>query len=260
MIPEELIPFILYFLIPLLGLCAGSFILELADRIPRGEDFIHTRSHCESCGHVLGILDLFPVFSFLFLRGRCRYCKAKLSVLYPLAEIFCALLFLGVFLRFGISVNAVLFALFSGALFGLSIIDARTGIIPPGFPVFIAILGVLRLAAETFLSGNRDWWQDALFGAAAVSVALLLIYFISAGRAIGGGDIKLMAAAGLLMGWRLSLLAFVLGCILGSVIHLFRMRLSGAGRVLRMGPYLSAGAYLALLFGDNLLAWYFSLF
>ncbi|MDE6914018.1 MAG: prepilin peptidase, partial [Lachnospiraceae bacterium] len=103
-------------------------------------------------------------------------------------------------------------------------------------------------------------WTAYVIGFFAVSAPLYLLYIITKGRGIGGGDIKLMAAAGLLLGWKLAVIGFLLGCILGSVIHVVRMRLSSAEHVLAMGPYLSAGIFIAALWGDRMLAWYLSLY
>ena len=94
----------------------------------------------------------------------------------------------------------------------------------------------------------------------AVSAVLAILYYASRGRAIGGGDVKLMAACGLFLGWKLIIIAFLLGCILGAVIHVARMKLSGEDRVLAMGPYLSAGVFIAALWGSQMLAWYLGLF
>lgn len=97
---------------------------------------------------------------------------------------------------------------------------------------------------------NLFYW---FFG---ISALLLVIYFATAGRAIGGGDIKLMAVAGLILGWQLIILAFFIGCILGSIIHIIRMRAFGEGKVLAMGPYLSAGILIAMMWGNNAIDWY----
>ena len=96
-------------------------------------------------------------------------------------------------------------------------------------------------------------WYVYLIGAVTVSIPLLLILLISKGRAIGGGDVKLMAAAGLLLGWKHILLAFVLGCIIGSIIHIIRMKASGEGKVLAMGPYLSVGIMIDVFVGDYII-------
>lgn len=142
----------------------------------------------------------------------------------------------------------------TSALIVLSVIDFRTFEIPFGINIFLFVLGVIRCI--------YDYRNLAVYliGFFAVSVVLLLIQLLSRGRAIGGGDIKLMAAAGLLLGWKLILLAFVLGCIIGSIIHLMRMKISGEGHELAFGPYLSVGIFISALWGTNLLEAYFHLF
>lgn len=241
--PANLIVFIL-------GLVSGSFVCEVADRLPRHENFITGRSRCESCGKTLAWYELIPLLSYCFQHGRCRSCGEKLSPRYPLIEVFNGLLYLCVIFRYGFSAETILFCLMSSALLGLSLIDLRTQEIPPGFNIFILILGIVHLALNL-----KDWPLYAV-GFFAVSLPLLLILLASGGKAIGGGDVKLMAAAGLLLGWKNILLAFILSCILGSVIHLIRMKLSGASRVLALGPYLAAGIYISALFGTPLIIAY----
>ncbi|MDE6600584.1 MAG: prepilin peptidase, partial [Lachnospiraceae bacterium] len=99
-----------------------------------------------------------------------------------------------------------------------------------------------------------------LTGLFSVSIVLAVLCYATGGRAIGGGDVKLMAACGLLLGWKLIILAFLLGCVLGAVIHVIRMKASGEGRVLAMGPYLSMGVLIAALWGEQMLDWYFGRF
>ena len=101
---------------------------------------------------------------------------------------------------------------------------------------------------------------DYVIGFLSVSVVLAVLYYASKGRAIGGGDVKLMAACGLLLGWKLIIMAFLLGCIFGAVIHVIRMRVSGEDHVLAMGPYLSMGVFIATLWGNQLLTWYLGQF
>jgi leader peptidase (prepilin peptidase)/N-methyltransferase len=96
-------------------------------------------------------------------------------------------------------------------------------------------------------------------GLLAVSSLLELIFWISKGRAIGYGDVRLMRASGLLLGWKLSILSLLLGCIIGSVIHLIRMKVSKEGHVLAMGPYLAAGIFLSVMWGEQFINWYISL-
>jgi leader peptidase (prepilin peptidase)/N-methyltransferase len=141
----------------------------------------------------------------------------------------------------------------TSALLVISVIDERTFEIPLPLNIFILILGFLATAVD-----YRNWLSH-IIGLFCVSLVLYLIYVISDGRAIGGGDIKLMAAAGLLLGWKLIILAFFTGCILGSVFHLLRMKLSKAEHMLAMGPYLSAGIFICALWGNKMIEWYLSL-
>lgn len=235
----------------LFGIVIGSFLNVCIYRIPNQEDIVKERSHCMSCGHTLAWYDLIPLFSFIGLRGKCRYCHTKLSIQYPVIEALNGVIYVLVVLKYQLSVESLLYCLLASALIVLSVIDLRTFEIPVGVNIFIALLGVVRVAAD-----YRNWYLY-LIGAACVSAVLLAIYFISKGRAIGGGDIKLMAAAGLLLGWKLMVFAFIAGCILGAVIHLIRMKASKQDHVLAMGPYLSLGIMIAVLVGDFLINWYF---
>ena len=153
-----------------------------------------------------------------------------------------------------INIDSILLCLFFSALVVLSVIDWRTYEIPIGVNITILVLGVLRSALDYHNIVSH------LIGLVCVSAFLLLIGIISGGRAMGGGDVKLMAAAGLFLGWREVTLGFFLGCIIGSIIHLLLMKFAHKGRQLAFGPYLSAGMIIAMLFGDNLIKWYLGLF
>lgn len=246
MLPEIL----LYIIVFLYGIVIGSFLNVLIFRVPRKENIAMTRSHCMSCGYQLKWYDLIPLFSFLALGGRCRKCKTRISVQYPLIEGLNGILYLVVYCRYGLSIDSLLYCLLFSALLALSVIDFRTYEIPIGFNYFILALGLIRLVTD--LSN----WLEYAIGLIAVSMVLYVIYRVSGGAAIGGGDVRLMGATGLLLGWKLNILAFLLGCIFGSVIHLIRMRLTKADHVLAMGPYLSLGVMIAVLWGNEFLTWY----
>lgn len=247
---EELIFSIIF---GLYGIVIGSFLNVLILRIPIKESFTFKRSHCMSCGHVLAWYDLFPLFSYLFLGGKCRYCKVHISCQYPIVEGLNGLLYVGLYLVNGLNVETILYCLCTSALICLSVIDWRTKEIPFGFNLFIFLLGLIRL-----FTNIGDWGQYVI-GLFAVSGFLFLLLVLSKGRAMGGGDIKLMAATGLLLGWQLNIIAFLVGCILGSIIHLTLMAMKKADRVLAFGPYLSMGVYIAMIWGEQLVSWYLSL-
>lgn len=235
----------------LFGITVGSFLNVLIYRIPKKEDFVKARSHCMSCGYQLEWYDLIPLFSWLTLRGRCRKCKSKISIQYPLIEALNGTLWLVTYLLFDYSITTLLYCLLISSLIALSVIDFRTYEIPVGFNIFILVLGTIRVITD-----YRSW-PEYIIGLVSVSIPLLLIFYATKGRGIGGGDVKLMGAAGLLLGWKLVILAFFLGCLLGSVIHIARMKISGESHVLAMGPYLSAGIIIAIYAGDRMISVYF---
>ena len=241
---------ILYIIIFLFGIVIGSFLNVCIFRIPNKEDIVKTGSHCMSCGYRLKWYDMIPVASFLALRGKCRKCGTKLSVQYPLIEAANGILYVCIVWTGGLSIESLLYCLLASALIVLSVIDFRTYEIPFGINLFILALGLIRVVTDL------EHILNYLVGLLAVSMVLAVLYYATGGRAIGGGDVKLMAACGLLLGWKLIILAFLLGCVLGAVIHVIRMKVSGEGRVLAMGPYLSLGVLIAALWGEQMLNWY----
>lgn len=246
----ELTPYIIIFIF---GITIGSFLNVCIYRIPLGESIVTAPSHCMTCGWKLKWYDMVPVFSWLVLGGKCRNCKSKISVQYPIIEGVNGILYVMICTVNGLEWSSVIYCFMASALLVLSIIDWRTYEIPFGINVFLFVLGV----AKTIL--DRGNLTEHLIGMICVSGLLGILYLLTGGRAIGGGDIKLMFACGLILGWKLILLAFFLGCIIGSAVHIIRMSVKKAGRMLAMGPYLSAGILLAALWGNAWINWYLSL-
>lgn len=243
-----------YLLWTLLGLCVGSFCNVLIFRLPKGEEFVKTPSHCMACGHRLRWFELVPVVSWLAQGGKCRSCGVKLSAQYPIVEALNGgAWLLAAWLFRGDAVRAVLYSALFSLLTVMAVIDWRTFEIPNGLNLAIFLLGVVQLVAD------RRNWALYLIGMCSVSLLFLLLWFITHGNGLGMGDVKLMAAAGLLLGWPRILLAMILGSVSGAIIHTIRMR-RGAGRKLAFGPYLSAGIWVAALFGKRLIGAYLGLF
>lgn len=162
-----------------------------------------------------------------------------------------AVLYLWIFFEYRWSVYTILLFLLTAALITLSMIDFDCYEIPFVINCFIVCLGIIQIAVDF------QNWEQYVIGFFAISSFLLILFYATGGRGIGGGDVKLMAAAGLFVGWKLIILAFFVGCILGSVIHLIRMKVTKEDHVLAMGPYLSMGIFLAVLYGNTLIQWYF---
>lgn len=242
---------IYYVVLFIYGIVIGSFVNVLIYRLPKCEDIVKMRSHCTSCGYQLRWFDLIPIVSYVLYRGKCRKCGQRISIQYPLVEALNGILYILVGMVYGICIDTVFLCLLSSILVAIAVIDFRTMIIPPMLNYMIGFLGIIRMIID------YRHFANYMIGFLSVSLFLLILYMISHGKWIGGGDIKLMAATGLLIGWKLNILAFFLGCIYGSVIHILRMKISHKGHVLALGPYLAAGVMTAVLFGDRLISWYF---
>lgn len=236
------------------GIFIGSFLNVCIYRMPKKESVVVVRSHCMSCGKNIKWYDLVPIFSFLILGGKCRYCKTKLSAQYPLIEFLNGIGYAIIILIRGFDLVSILYCLCFSSLLALSVIDFRTFEIPFAFNVFIGVLGIIKLLTDL------SHWYEYVIGAICVSGFLYLLYLITKGRGIGGGDIKLMAAAGLLIGWKLIILSLGLGCVIGSIIHIILMKVQDKDRVLAFGPYLSIGIFISMLCGNQIIDWYINSF
>ncbi len=244
------IELIFYIAVFIFGSMIGSFLNVVIRRLPLGEGIAWGRSYCPHCHHTLAAWQLIPLISYLILKGKCHYCQSSIGRNYPGLEFVNGLLYLVIICFFGFNYFAIIGCFLGSALLALAIIDAKTGLIPPAINIFIGLLALINLGF------NLAAWPQHLAGFIIISGFLCLLFWLSKGRVIGGGDIKLMAAVGLLLGLKLSLLAFFLACVLGAIIHIIRMRFFGAGRNLAFGPYLAAAILITYFVGDALIAWY----
>lgn len=241
---------IMYLIIFLYGAVIGSFLNVCIYRIPNKENIVSKRSHCMSCGNVLKWYELVPIMSYLMQKGACRHCKQKIAMQYPLVEVVNAIIYVWIFVRNGFTFESILYCLCASALVVISVIDWKTFEIPLGCNMFILCLGILKVVSDL------AHWNEYVIGFFIVSSFLYVFFLFTKGKGIGGGDIKLMAAAGLLLGYQGIVLSLALGCILGSVIHITRMKVTKKGRVLAFGPYLSMGILITMLYGEDIITWY----
>lgn len=221
----------------LVGVCMGSFVAAMAWRLPRSIS-VWGRSTCVDCGHVLGLVDLVPIFSWLLSRGRCRYCGAAVSRRYPLVEMTLALFWTLCALVFPNSLEAVTVALLGSSLLYLSLVDIDWHYLPDGGVLLVAVLGVVRLydVAGPWL----HFLGAALMGVTALSVRFAVSRWLGR-EALGLGDVKLMTAAALWVGVEgLSGFLFLSGAF-GLVQHWLTHRMGGAFEIREMpfGPALS---------------------
>ena len=259
------------------GTVFGSFLNCMAWRIAHHESVLKGRSHCAVCGHTLGAADLIPIFSYLFLRRRCRYCKEKISPRYMAAEVVCGAGFVLSFLRFGLSVRTLQIVVLFCILLALSLVDFEIYEIPDRFILagivwYIAtvwtagrklnLMGMTTSALEDgrFLSLADCGWNllAGLIGGLAIGggmLAVSLLFDRLLGKeSMGGGDIKLFFMTSLYLGLAQGLFSLILSCIIGLII-------AGVMRKQKVpfGPAISLAAFLSLLYGESFVNWYLSL-
>jgi leader peptidase (prepilin peptidase)/N-methyltransferase len=234
------------------GTCMGSFAGVLIYRIPRDEPWISGRSVCPACGHQLGVMDLVPVWSYLFLGGKCRYCHARIGARYLWVEVCTGLLFVGLGLRFGASTEALKYAIMTVLALAVGVIDFETGLVSDAV--------VLPGTAIGLAFGGFTGWNGllgALAGAVIGAGLFALIILLSRGG-MGWGDATLGLMLGSFLGWRLSIVflmfAFIIGATVGVVLMIvFKKKGKDS---MPFGPAMAAGAYIAALAGNNLISWY----
>jgi leader peptidase (prepilin peptidase)/N-methyltransferase len=253
----EFIYIIYYVFAFVLGLCIGSFLNVCIYRIPLGISVARGRSICPNCSRTLKPYDMVPVLSYIILGGKCRFCSARISPRYPFVELLGGVCFLAPALIYGFSPLAPLYMAFLAVLIPVAFIDAEHGIIPDRFHFMI-----LALAIAGFFLQPGITWLERLIGCFAVSLPMLIIALATGG--FGGGDIKLMAASGLLLGWQLTLLAFFIGAITSALYALIALRRKvpdeDGKRRMPFGPFLALGLALSALFGSAVIGWYLSLY
>ena len=232
----------------LVGFFANFFISHFLKKLESDHQFF-----CKTCKTEPKWYHKISVVFFLLLKGRCSSCGAKANKRFPLVEIMNGILYVIVIMANGVNVESLLYCLVTSAFLVISTVDENTLEIPLPCSMFVGGIGIIMCVLDFSSVFNRA------LGFLIIGVVLYLLYALSNGGAIGGGDVTLMAAVGLVLGWKRVILAFLLGCIVGSVCHVTRMKISKAGHVLAMGPYLCIGSFLSALWGDAMISWYLGL-
>ncbi|PYG85645.1 leader peptidase (prepilin peptidase)/N-methyltransferase [Ruminiclostridium sufflavum DSM 19573] len=252
--------------IAVFGLIIGSFLNVCIYRIPAKQSVISPPSHCTSCGTRLKALDLVPVFSYIFLRGKCCYCGEKVSARYPIVESLTSIAFVLLYFRFSISMEFFAAAVFSCILICEAFVDFDLKIIPDEFVLVGMLSGAALFAYNLFypvsLYGDRAWYNPVI-GIACGAGVLLLVAIIGSiiyktEDAMGMGDVKLLAAVGLFLGWRLTLVALFLTVLSAAVISLVLIisrKINGKSTV-AFGPFIAIGTFITMLYGWNIIELY----
>ncbi len=240
----------------LLGTIIGSFLNVLIYRIPRNESILNPPSHCPVCRHRLKWYDMIPVFSYIFLRGKCRYCGAKISFRYPLIEALTGFAFVGIGLRYGWSLQFFEYITFSALLITVAFTDIFDGVVPDLVVVPGAVAGLIFS-----LFRGKTVFLSSLFGMLFLLGFFLLVIFLTRGG-MGEGDATLGAMIGTFLGFKFSVvmlvIAFIIGAIAGISLIVFSHK-KGEDQM-PFGPYLALAAYITVIYGYKIMLLYFKLF
>ena len=240
----------------LTGLCVGSFLNVCIYRLPLKQSVVYPGSRCPGCGHALAWYDNLPVLSYLALRGRCRGCRAPISVRYPLVEVLTALIFLWHLSVFDLTPTFYVRVAFASALIVLFAIDLEHQILPdritlPGIVAGLACSLLLPPGVVSSLLG-------ILVGGGLLWGIAELWYRLRKVDAMGFGDVKMLAMVGAVLGVRLVILTFVLSSMLGGLVGMLLLATRRADMATKVpfGTMLAAAALIASLYGDAIVAWY----
>ena len=244
----------------ILGLCIGSFLNVCIYRLPASQSIAHPGSRCPKCGTSIAFYDNIPVISYLWLKGHCRYCRVKIPMRYPIVELLGGLFALSTFLKFGLTLQSLVYFAFIACLLVVTFIDLDHRIIPdiitlPGIPIFFAASFAVTSVA----------FKDALLGILIGGGSLFFVAWtyslITKKEGMGGGDIKLLAMMGALMGWQGVLFTIFVSSLVGTLSGLAVMVQSRKGMKLAVpfGPFLAIGGITYIFFGTQLIGWYFNL-
>jgi leader peptidase (prepilin peptidase)/N-methyltransferase len=267
----------------IIGSVIGSFLNVVIHRVPNEESIVFPNSACPKCGNPISPYDNIPILSWLVLSGKCRNCRAPISVRYPAVESLTAILFVIVYWQIGVSAYLPVALIFVAAIVALIFIDAEHMILPNviTYPLFIAALAVRIVFAlflgTSYFSDVQSWpltllagwpqWAVSIMGAVLGAIAGGgFLWLIGEGwkrfrgvEAMGLGDVKMMAGVGALLGWRLTLLSIFLGAFSGALIGSFlvmRQKDRDFQMQIPFGIFLGIGSIIAMLFGDRLINWY----
>ena len=251
------IEIILIFVLGLLGLIVGSFSNVCIYRIPRNESIVFPASHCPKCSKTIRPIDNIPLLSYILLKGRCPNCKSKISIQYPLVEFLTGLIYLIIYLVYGLTIQTLVYIILSSALIIIAFIDLNQQIIPDVISLPGIVIGFIISFFVPYIS-----FVDSILGIAVGGGIILIIGLVGSvifkKEAMGGGDVKLAAMIGAFLGWRYIIISLFLGFFVGALagIILIMSKIKKREDVIPFGPFIILGSFITLLWGEKIISWY----
>lgn len=240
------------------GTVIGSFLNVCIFRIPNEQSIAFPPSHCGSCNHKLSAKDLIPILSWVFLKGKCRYCKAKVSIQYPLIEAITGCLFLALYLKFGLTVKLIKYIVLTALFIVIGIIDFKTQDVYDSTIIFGIVVAILFIIISYFV-GEKVSLLSIILG--SLIPAGIIAIFAKFG-AMGWGDVEIIFVSGLFLGFKLSMVNLFLSIVIGGAVAclLMIMKKKGGKDMMAFGPWIALSTYIVIIFGNEMLNWYLKFF
>lgn len=241
----------------ILGLIVGSFSNVCIYRIPKNESIIYPASHCTKCRSNISPKDNIPLLSYILLKGRCRNCKSKISIQYPIVELLTGLTYLIIYLIYGLSIQSSIYIILSSALIIIAFIDLNEQIVPDVISLPGIVIGFIISFFVPYISFINSA-LGVLVGGGIILIIGLAGSVIFKKEAMGGGDVKLAAMIGAFLGWRYIIISLFLGFFLGALagIILIMLKIKSREDVVPFGPFIVLGSFITLLWGEKIISWY----
>lgn len=242
----------------LYGLIIGSFLNVCIYRIPNEKSIIMPNSYCPKCDNNLKWYDNIPLISYIYLLGRCRYCKDKISLQYPIIEILNTFVYIVLFYKFKLSIDFVFLAVLSSLLIIIFFIDLKHMIIPDILIIIILILTILYKIVNYYIYDMSLDIINSLIGFIISGFIFLFIIIVSQGG-MGGGDLTLISALGFILGIKLILLNIFLSFIVGAFISILLLifKIKSRDNPIPFGPFIILSFYIVVFYGNDILNWYY---
>lgn len=247
------------------GLLIGSFLNVCIHRLPTGETIVTRRSYCPNCKNTIRWYDNIPILSYIFLLGRCRWCKGKISPRYIIVEILTASILVFLYRHFGIGTRFFVYGIFVSLLIVISFIDIKYRIIPDELSIVGILIGFILSLIFPSLQGTVYRLNALLNSFLGIVIGGVIIYslgllgnFLFKKESMGGGDVKLLAMIGAFIGWKMVIMTFFIAPIFGSIVGII-LKLKKGAELIPYAPYLSIGAVISILYGKSILAYLFGI-
>lgn len=243
-----------YVLVIIIGMIIGSFLNVCIFRVPNEESISYPPSHCINCDHRLMPLDLIPIFSFIFLRGRCRYCKEEISFQYPIVEALNCILYIIIFFEYGVSIATLKYFVLISLLIVISFIDYKTQYVYQSNIIFGLICGIIFMLINFMLykSGGLDCIMGSIIGFLIIKTIVLIT------KGMGDGDAEIALVCGLFLGVKGILLGLFLSVIIGgaSGVLIIILKLKNLKDKMAFGPFIAVGTFISMIWAKEILEWY----